>query len=451
MIMEISGSGITSQTPIVLRHLIGIIPKRINPFFEIKDSSKNSIATSFDTWSREKKQQFVFQAVRQNVELAYTKIPFYHDYYNKNNFSPTDLKSFHDIPKIPIINKKLLSGYPIDQRSCYVDGAVISNTGGSSGHTLAFYTDKTVRRINEAKHMTIIWEKIGYKNSDLKLVLNGQNRVENEVDFCFKTNSLRLDIYKEFRQTAQKLKKIAKNSPIRFLHGYPSIIYEFALYCDGFDHELRDDLRKSLRGAFLGSEYPHLMLRDKIENVFCIDTVNWYGHTEAAILAWEKREKFRYFPFQTYGFAEITADGHLLGSSFYDKATPFIRYDTEDVISDAEIKDGFLISFKIQDGRTGEFVSDKNGKRISLTALIFGRHHKLFDYCSHIQVCQSEKGKALVLYVPIEKGFNLSPERLFDSSNIEMEITFKKLNDPVRTKSGKLNLLIPKNQLDELL
>jgi phenylacetate-CoA ligase len=446
--MQVSGSGIKSQAPIIFRHMIGLIPKSINPFFEIKNSSRNSIVKDFDYWDTDRKQQFVFKAVKQNVEHAYAKIPFYHDYYDKNHFRPADLKSFGDIRTIPIINKKLLSEYPIHQRGFFIEGAVTNNTGGSSGHTLAFYTDKNVRKVNEAKHMIIIWEKIGYRNSDLKLVLNGQNRVENDVDFCVQTNSLRLDVYREFSKTTEKLKKIATNLPIRFLHGYPSIIYEFALFCDGFDHELRDILRKSLKGAFLGSEYPHSKLRDKIENVFCIDTVNWYGHTEAAILAWEKREKFRYYPFQTYGFAEITDDGHLVGSSFYDKATPFIRYDTEDVISDAEIKDGFLISFGIKEGRSGEYVTDKNGKNISLTALIFGRHHKLFDYCSHIQVCQKEKGKAQVLFVPIEKGIELSPEKLFDSSNIEIEFSFRKLENPVRTKSGKLNLLINQVQLE---
>lgn len=448
--MRLKNETFSSCIPVIVRHYIGSIPIFVNPIIEIRNSKKNSLVKNFDTWSVDRRQQFVFQTIKQNVERAYAKIPFYHDYYNNNNFKPADLESFDDIQKIPVINKRLLTKYPIEHRSLPIYGAVVSNTGGSSGNSLAFYTDENARKVNEALHMTIVWEKLGYKSSDLKLVLNGQNRIENDIDFCFRTNSLRLDVYKEFNQTAQKLKKIAKNFPVRFLHGYPSIIYEFALYCDEYDSELKEILRKSLKGALLGSEYPHSRFRDKIENVFHISTVNWYGHTEAAVLAWEKNEKFRYYPFQTYGFAETTEDGHLVGSSFYDKATPFIRYDTEDVISDAEINDGFLISFGIKEGRSGEYVTDKNGKNISLTALIFGRHHKLFDYCSHIQVSQEENGKAQILFVPIEKGIELSPERLFDSSNIEMEFSFRKLEHPVRTKSGKLNLLVNQNQLDML-
>ena len=176
--------------------------------------------------------------------------------------------------------------------------------------------------------------------------------------------------------------------------------------------------------------------------MFDIETVNWYGHTEGSVIAWEKKEKFRYYSFQTYGFAEISEEGHLIATSFYDKAFPFIRYDTEDIISDAEIKNGFLISFCIMEGRNGEFVTDRNGKKISLTSLIFGRHHRLFNYCSHIQMCQREKGSAIVIYVPKEMNMDFIPDILFDDTNIEMEFSFKRFDKPIKTKTGKLNLLI---------
>jgi phenylacetate-CoA ligase len=447
--MQLSEKSFKALIPIITRHYIGLLPGRFNPFARQEYAHKKSIIRVFDSWNVIQQQQFVFQNIKQNVEYAYSKIPFYREYYDKNNFQPKHLNGFNDIQRIPLINKRILLEYPIEKRCCQIEGAVKRNTGGSSGHTLDFYIDRDTKKYLVGSHMTTIWEKIGYKNSDLKLVMNGQNSVINGVDFCFQSNSIRLDIYKEFHQTAQKLKKIAKYVPIRFLHGYPSIIYEFALFCDEFDHELNEILRKSLKGAFLGSEFPHPRFRDKIEEIFCIDTVNWYGHTEGAVLAWEKKEKFRYYPFQTYGFAEITKEGHLVASNYYDKATPFIRYDTEDCISDAEIKNGFLISFDIKEGRSGEYVTDKNGKKISLTGLIFGRHHKLFDYCSHIQICQAEKGEAVILYVPKENIFEFNPEILFDSNNIEMEFKFRKLNKPIKTKSGKLNLLVKPDQLEE--
>jgi phenylacetate-CoA ligase len=425
------------------------MPNIINPYLGRSYSKSKSVIKNYEGWNIQQRQQFVFNCIRQNTEYAYANIPFYHDYYDENNFNPSELKTFIDIRRIPSISKSTLLEYPVDIRSCQTKGAIKVNTGGSSGHTLDFYKDKDIMENHVNAHMTTIWMKLNYQNSELKLVLSGANTVKDGIDFCFRSNSIRLDTYKEFDQSAGKLKKIAKKSPIRFLHGYPSIIYEFALYCDEYDHDLREILRKSLKGAFLGSEYPHTVFRDKIEQIFDIETVNWYGHTEGAVLAWEKNEKYRYYPFQTYGFAEMTDEGYLMASTYYDKASPFIRYNTEDKISDAEIKDGFLISFGIEKGRSGEFITDRNGKKISLTALIFGRHHRLFNTCSHIQICQREIGKADVLYILKEGCIDFMPELLFDGSNIEMQFSFKRLNNPIKTKSGKLNLLVKPEELGE--
>lgn len=434
--------------PIIARQIIGLFPQIINPFLGIPYLIEKSTIRAFDNWDINQKQQFVFMKIKENVEYAYSQIPFYQSYYNQNGFKPSDLKSFEDIKQIPTVNKSILLEYPLEYRCCQIKNAIRMNTGGSSGHTLDFLKDTSTRVNHGIAYITTIWEKIGYRNSDLTLVLIGANTVKDGIDFCFRSNAIRLDTYKEYEQSASKLKRIANRTQIKFLHGYPSIIYEFALYCDEHDHDLREMLKKSLKGAFLGSEYPHPVFRKKIEQVFNIETVSFYGHTEGAVLAWEKQHKFRYYPFQTYGFAEVNKEGQLIGSTYYNKASPFIRYNTEDTVSDPEIKDGFLISFDIKEGRRGEFVTDKNGIKISLTGLIFGRHHKLFNYCSHIQICQEESGKAIILYVPQDKKIEFDPHTLFDSSNVDIKFSFKKLSNPVKTKSGKLNLLVKPEQLE---
>lgn len=93
---------------------------------------------------------------------------------------------------------------------------------------------------------------------------------------------------------------------------------------------------------------------------------------------------------------------------------------------------------------------DKHGKKIPLTALIFGRHHKAFDVADYIQIGQTEPGKA-TLYVTmkndktgqthfIKTDSNLS--RLFDLSNVDLDFDFKILAQPVRTAMGKLKLRV---------
>jgi phenylacetate-CoA ligase len=239
---------------------------------------------------------------------------------------------------------------------------------------------------------------------------------------------------------------ILKKYTIRYLHGYPSSIYNFALYCKESDTGLKDILSKHLQGAFLISEYPYPQYRNVIEEVFGINTVSWYGHTERCILAYEKHKKYIYEPFHTYGFAEVVpidGESQLIGTSYYNHASPLIRYNTNDIISGVE-EDGILKSFKITKGRDGESVIDKQGNKINLTALIFGRHHKLFNVAKFIQVKQVVPGKIAIYFVADTLSEEIASQ-LFDSNNVNLDITFIKISAPVLPMSGNINFFFAAN------
>jgi phenylacetate-CoA ligase len=91
-------------------------------------------------------------------------------------------------------------------------------------------------------------------------------------------------------------------------------------------------------------------------------------------------------------------------------------------------------------GRVGEFVVDKNGRNISLTALIFGRHHEIFDSADFIQVKQPTAGE-LMVYVT-SNNENLNCVGLFDTEGINMDIVFQVVANPFKTKAGKVPLII---------
>jgi phenylacetate-CoA ligase len=194
----------------------------------------------------------------------------------------------------------------------------------------------------------------------------------------------------------------------------------------------------------MGSEFPHPHYRNTIEDVFSIKTISWYGHTERAVLAYVKNEKYLYEPFQTYGYTEVmNVDGkdELIGTSYYNQASPLIRYNTNDEVTKTTSEGGILQSFQMKGGRSGEFVIDRDGKKINLTGLIFGRHHELFNEAKYIQVKQIEPGIIEIHYV----ANGLSAEKaamLFDSNNVNMVISFVQRDEPVRTVAGKVNLLI---------
>lgn len=369
---------------------------------------------------------------------------FYEEYYTKKRFTPQQLKSFDDIKKIPIIDKALLNEYDIEDRSAYRKGRYVENTGGSSGTPFSLYIEPSSMG-HEWAHMHHIWDCLDFEPSYLKIVFGGRSDLKKMVEYDVVRNHFAIDIYADYRLVSAELKKVLNKYTIKFLHGYPTSIYDFAVFCKNEDSELQRMLSKNLKGVFFGSEHPHSHYRKVIEEVFDVKTISWYGHTERAILAYEKHEEFRYELFQTYGFAEAVKmdkeNYELIGTSYYNLASPLIRYNTNDIISDIESDNGFLRSFKVSKGREGEFVLDKEGKKINLTGLIFGRHHEIFNHSSFVQVRQPDIGTIEVHFV----SDALTKEQandLFDARNLNFNITFIKREEPFRTVSGKVNLLI---------
>lgn len=424
--------------------LLNRIPYSLRPGIgKIYRERKNEILL-FQSYTDQQKKAFILDRIKSIVTYAYKTVPFYQAYYIEKDFHPADLKDFVDISNIPIVEKSILNEWNIEERSSNRSGRYLVNTGGSSGTPFSFYIEPSSMG-HEWAHMHHIWEQLGYKPSDLKIVFGGRSDVKDVVDYDVVRNHFAIDIYANYEVVAKKLKKILQKFTVKYLHGYPSSIYDFALYCKNEDPKLQIMLSKTLKGVFLGSEYPHQMYRHNIEEIFNVKTISWYGHTERAILAFERNEKFKYEPFGTYGFTEaVRSDENsylLICTNYYNYASPLIRYNTNDIVSDIECDEGILSSFRVTKGREGEFILDRKNKNINLTGLIFGRHHEIFNFSKFIQVRQSKPGAIEVHYVsdslPIEKA-----GEFFDKKNLDLDISFIKRDEPVRTKAGKVNLLI---------
>jgi phenylacetate-CoA ligase len=133
----------------------------------------------------------------------------------------------------------------------------------------------------------------------------------------------------------------------------------------------------------------------------------------------------------------------LIASTYYNSASRFIRYDTGDDI--VPLQDGRILgAFRMAAGRTADFVIDRNGQRISLTALIFGRHHEAFGVAEFVQVRQTEQGRVTILLVPASGVTSTAVEwpRLFDFRNVDLDVEFEVRDRPVRTPAGKTPLLV---------
>lgn len=367
---------------------------------------------------------------------------FYSQLLQKSGFTLNELRNLEEISKIPILNKNLLRKVGISDRTVWGNALIPLNTGGTTGTPLSFYAEKNFYP-REWAHIHYMWKKIGYKPTDTKVTIRGKSLQKNCV-YEFNQNEFLIDTYKSYSYLEYlSLFRIFKKYNVQFMHGYPSSIYNFLKEISVQAPFLLEFLKKNIRGIMFGSEFPAPQYRDFIEDLLTKNTISWYGHTEGVILAGELFQKYEYVPLLSYGYTEaVEKDGyfHLVGTSFANFAAPFIRYDTEDLINPNLDKEGLLESFTIAEGRIGEFITDKNNKKISLTALIFGRHHKLFDNADFIQVRQDVPGAIIVYYSSATSIAN--PFELFDSSNLNLELLFQQVNEPFKTPLGKIPLLI---------
>lgn len=432
------------KTPRPVGAILSKIPYRMRPGIGAAYARHKRLISAFDAMDTASQKAFILSRMQKVVAQA-MNVPFYRELYKSCGVSPNDIRNFSDISRLPVVTKEMLREAQLANRSQPVTGRYLANTGGSSGSPLNFYITPGHIPIEWA-HMHTIWEKLGYDQSRLKLVFAGRNLARKAVEYDGLRHSYAVNVYKGIDRILPELAALLDKEKIFYLHGYPSALAVFAENLAQYAPDLVQELQSTLRGIFLGSEYPAPMYRDRIESVFNVPSVSWYGHTERAVLAWERKEPFIYHPFQTYGYCEVAPNEEsggwrLIGTSYSNFASPFIRYDTGDDVEPVDIQEGLLKSFRIREGRRGEYVIDRNGVKIPLTALIFGRHHPMFDVAKFIQVRQVRNGEITIMVTPkAELPSDFVFEDWFDSEGLDMKINYEVLEKPVLSTSGKVVL-----------
>ncbi|MBV7523247.1 hypothetical protein KW834_02305 [Pseudomonas sp. PDM29] len=427
---------LADKIPYPVGKLLGKTPMRFRLGEEYSFFSKELIRPA----SQLRKSQL--SKISTLAKFAYDNTAFYKSKYNESNFAPIKLESFVEVSNIPIITKADLQKFKLDDRSVRSLALKKSNTGGTTGQPLDFYLEKNAYA-REWAHIHAIWSKFGYHFTDEKITIRGKNIGNNFFKYNFNQNEFLINAYAPLGEHIDTCRDLILKRNIKWIHGYPSSVFSFLRELESTDSILFEILIHKVKGVFLGSEYPAPQYRNYIEKYCGLRSISWYGHSEMAILAPELEPGSGiYYPYHSYGYAEAVPEGNsyrLIGTSTHNFSSPLIRYDTGDLI-EPTFKDGLLESFQIKEGRNSETVIDLKGREISLTGLIFGRHHKAFAHCEHIQVRQIEPGKIEIL-ITSKESHDSWPE-LFDFSNSFFEFSFKKIDTPIRTALGKVRLLL---------
>lgn len=421
------------MSPDFIGRLIVNIPFSFR-FGKVYDEYKKKIRES-ERYSEAELERYIIANFNNAFQHA-KKFKMYKKKYEKSGVLNLEVKSLEDIRKIPILTRKEVQA-SIEE----FKGYSLQNTSGTSGNPLPLYLDKNAWA-REWAHYHVIWEKLGYKQTDAKFVFRKQKLKEKSIKYEFGHNEYIVQNYEMNSDQINEFFKILTTNNVKYFHGYPSAINDFLKNIeDKIQPDQKQILQERIKCCFYASETPLPNFVDYLQNVWGLNFISMYGHTEMCILASTEVNKLDHIVFHTYGYTEVE-DNKLLGTSYHNFDMPLIRYDSNDLVRAKKNKNGIVISFEIKEGRVFDFIFDKKGSPISITALFREKHDEIFNDINYIQVFQENKGVATILITP-NRGAELNTSTLKNHlEDIDIEFHFMYLKEPIKTIAGKVPLRV---------
>lgn len=342
----------------------------------------------------------------------------------------------------PILDKKIIKERSSDFINIkYKQEKLIKRTSGwSTGPGIDIWRTRGEELLEKCFY-DYQWGKTGYKNNS-KVVRMACEGLKNEDEYPISYAGDKMKIspnHLNNKWMEEIFNKIKQFNPA-FFHAYPSSFQFLLQYMK--DNNLHLD---NIKGIFLASEIVTENILNLCEEVFKNTPVIFsYGLSERTNLAWGEYNQLKilYKCDDVYGFSEnfINEDGfpEIVGTSYWNYAMPFIRYNTHDI---GEIENGIISNL---DGRTQELLITKQGEKIPGINICIDKF--TWNYVYIIQVVQNEPGK-IEFHIKPKDNFNLSiKEKIISSQKAKWGNMFDILvvidNRISKTASGKLRLII---------
>lgn len=401
--------------------------------------------------------------LKEIVEYSYKYVPGYHSLFNEAGVKPADIRALEDITLLPFTSKELIRDNLADFTSRKFSKWQLKymTTGGSTGIPFGFYNTYD-QYYTEYAFIHDGWSRFGWNIGDRSAVLRGAF-VGNETDvsqYDKFSNELHLSSYYLTAQHYSNYARAIEKFKPHYLQAYPSSALILSDILDELD--LKDSLK--FKVLFLGSENLYAWQKTKILEAFPTSTIcSWYGHAEKVILAMQCSENPSGHINPFYGLTELLNNkgnevakaeiGELTGTSFWNYATPFIRYKTMDYAQKGSdccenCSRNYMLLDSIQ-GRLQEFIISSTGRYISMTSI--NMHDDIFDDLKQFRFVQEIEGRVIFKFIPKETANNLNFEELFKrlkaklGDDIQLELS--SVDFLPRNKSGKFSFLEQKLQL----
>jgi phenylacetate-CoA ligase len=413
-----------------------------------------------EKWSAAKIEEYQMKEIQRVVRYAYENTRGYRALYDSMGISPKSITTMHDFRRVPFVSKETIK-QDLESFSTKVPGRQYVTTGGSTGVPFGFYRNR-VAFAKELASKAYQYRRVGWKEGDRQIVLRGLViPSRNHIKYYARFNELRCSSYHLVPECMELYRERAFEFRPQWIKCYPSAGYLFAKYLKETGKPF-----PRIKGLLCTSEilYPHQM--ELLSQVFKTRVFSHYGHYEMAVLAGFCEWKDSYHVLPQYGYAELVDShgdlvtqpgktGEIVGTSFIQEATPFIRYRTGDLA----VLEGWGCSscgrpyqvWKRIEGRwTQEFIVTGTNRYISITAM--NMHDDIFDHIKQFQFYQEEKGRVAFRFVPGEgctdRTIAHMKRRLMIKLGNDVNLEMEPVSEIFLTRRGKHRFIVQKLKLE---
>ncbi len=394
-----------------------------------------------------------------------TRIPYYRE--RLGDLSPEAIRAdpHGSLLRFPILEREMVRDHLDD---LYIDmgrGVIRDHTSGSTGMPLNFIRDReSVGAGLATTQLSQDWagvargeRRIRFWGSafDLEAARSPMNRLLNLI-----YARTVLDSYEMNDEVTREYIAFLKRRPPVILEGYPSALYEVALFAEGNGIEVPSPRAIVVSGAMV---YDHM--RKKIEEVFHAPVFNLYGNREIGALSAECEQHDGMHVCGETVILEVVdenntrvpdgVEGDVIATHFWNYTMPFVRYRTGDrgVMGARRCECGRVYPFLERViGRTGACFVRRDG-----TVIIPEFFVQLLAWeidspdIRKFQVVQEDVDRITVRMVPQPGRDGYSEDdrisirrRVSEGMNAPVDVDFVVVDDIPPSQSGKYHFTISK-------
>lgn len=400
------------------------------------------------------------EKLKQLIQHSYHNVPYYNDIMCKRKLEPEDITSRRDLHKLPILTRDDVKKNASAMISRSYPKSLLrhGHTSGTTGSPLDFsYDIKTC-----VAHLAAVWRQknwAGMNYGDAIATFQGRVVVplkQNSPPFWRKNFINNQLFFSSFHLHEKNLPyyfdKLSTDN-IQFIEGYPSNLYIIALYL------LKKGQTFPLKAVLTSSETLFSGQREAIEKAFECKVFDYYGMAERAVFASECSEHSGHHLNSDYGITEFLDSknmpvskgsmGRIVGTSLYNYAMPFIRYQTNDSCSLKTDPCSCGCEFPLMDDvatKNESIVTLPDGRLISPSVLThpFKPMHNIIES----QIIQEEVDRMTVYVVRGEKYSQKDENKLLEAFHErlgdQIAIAIQYVEFIPKTKGGKFKWVISK-------